>query len=57
MIRRPFWLLVAPENARSWQFMGPEKSIFWRLMAPEIAGYWQCMALFFFCLFSIIPLS
>ena len=37
-ICRPFWLFMAPENARSWQFMAPEIAISWQFMAPETAG-------------------
>jgi hypothetical protein len=44
-ICRPFWLFIAPENARRWQFMAPEMAISWPFMAPETADYWTFMAL------------
>jgi hypothetical protein len=47
-ICRPFWLFMAPENARSCQFMAPEIAISWQFMAPETASYWRLRALSYF---------
>jgi hypothetical protein len=50
-ICQPFWLFMAPANARSWQFMAPEIAISWQFIAPETASFWRFMALFFIFIF------